>query len=32
VAREQHLRAAHALFVEFGATGHAVRLAAELGL
>jgi len=31
-ACEQHLREAHRLYTEMGATGHARRLAAELGL
>jgi tetratricopeptide (TPR) repeat protein len=31
-AAEQHLREAHRLFTEMGATGHAERLATELGL
>jgi ATP/maltotriose-dependent transcriptional regulator MalT len=30
-ARERHLRAAHRLYTEIGATGHAARLAVELG-
>ena len=31
-AAEQHLREAHGLYTEMGATGHAERLARELGL
>jgi hypothetical protein len=31
-ARERHLREAHRLFSEVGATGHVRRLAAELGI
>ncbi|MBW1687148.1 MAG: hypothetical protein JRS35_19020 [Deltaproteobacteria bacterium] len=31
-SRETHLRAAHRLYSEMGASGHAARLAEELGL
>jgi hypothetical protein len=32
IARDHHLREAHRLYTEIGATGHARRLAGELGL